>query len=326
MQPRRILVSMGAALLALSQFLQPAYAQGYPTKPVRMVIPFPPGGGSDTVGRVLARQLESGLGQRIVVDNRLGAAGSIGADQVAKAAPDGYTILLGSTSELTQYPNVNPSVPYDPVRDFAPISLLGTVPLVLVVHPSLPVKSVQGLIALAKQRPGQILFGSAGNGATTHLAVEDFILRTGIKLTHVPYKGSNFATADLVAGNIQMAIPTMPSALPFIRSNRLKILAVSGSKRTSVLPDTPTLQEAGVAGYDNELWTGVLAPAGTPAEILSRLHAETVRALEAPEVKTVLATSGAQARSSTPEEFAAFMKAEFAKWAAVVKQANIRAH
>jgi tripartite-type tricarboxylate transporter receptor subunit TctC len=305
-------------------FAQAAFAQQYPTKPVRMVIPFPPGGGSDTMGRALAHKLETALGQRIVVDNRLGAAGSIGADLVAKAAPDGYTVLLGSTSELTQYPNVNPSIPYDAVRDFAPISLIGTVPLVLVIHPSLPVKSVQELIALARKRPADILFGSAGNGSTTHLAVEDFILRSGIKLTHVPYKGSNFATADLVSGNIQMAIPTMPSVLPFAQANRLRILAVSGAKRSPLLPNTPTMQQAGVAGYDNELWTGLLAPAGTPKEILSRLHAETVRALESAEVKTVLASRGAEPRSSTPNEFAAFMKTEFAKWAAVVQQAKIR--
>jgi tripartite-type tricarboxylate transporter receptor subunit TctC len=303
---------------------QSAFAQQYPTKPVRMIIPFPPGGGSDTMGRALAHKLEASLGQRIVVDNRLGAAGSIGADLVAKAAADGHTLLLGSTSELTQYPNVNPSVPYDAVRDFAPISLIGTVPLVLVVHPSLPVKSVQELVTLAKQRPADILFGSAGNGSTTHLAVEDFILRTGIKLTHVPYKGSNFATADLVSGNIQLAIPTMPSVLPFAQANRLRILAVSGVKRSALLPNTPTMQEAGVAGYDNELWTGLLAPAGTPQEILSRLQTETLRALESTEVKTALASRGAEPRSSTPNEFAAFMKAEFAKWAAVVKQAKIR--
>ncbi len=306
--------------------VNPLWAQSYPTKPVRMIVPFPAGGGSDTMGRALARKLEEGLGQRVVVDNRVGAAGSIGADMAAKSAPDGYTVLLGSTSELTQYPNVNPAIPYDPLRDFSPISLIGTVPLVLVVHPSLPVKSVREFVVLAQRRPGEIFFGSAGNGSTTHLAVELFILKTDIKITHVPYKGSNFATADLVAGNIQMAIPTMPSVFPFIESNRLRILAISTSKRSSLLPDIPTMQEAGVQGYDNDLWTGLLAPAGTPRAILTRLHTETVSALNSADVKNVLAARGATAKSSTPEEFSVFLRSELAKWATVVKQAKVRSH
>lgn len=321
-----LIVGAAAILFAGFGIGHPAHAQSYPTKPIRMIVPFPAGGGSDTMGRALARKLEEGLRQRIVVDNRVGAAGSIGADLVAKSAPDGYTILLGSTSELTQYPNVNPSIPYDPIRDFAPISLVGTVPLALVVHPSLPVKSVKELIALAKQRPGEILFGSAGNGSTTHLAVELFILKSGIRITHVPYKGSNFAAADLVAGNIQMAIPTMPSVFPFIRANRLKVLAVSTTQRSPVVPDVPSMQEAGVADYDSELWTGLLAPAGTPPAILARLQSETMRAINSADVKTVLATSGATPKGSTPEEFTAFMRAELVKWAAVVKEAKGRSN
>jgi tripartite-type tricarboxylate transporter receptor subunit TctC len=324
MKPARFVPGVIVFLVASLFLLGSLHAQSYPTKPLRMIVPFPAGGGSDTMGRALARKLEERLGQRVVVDNRVGAAGSIGANLAAKSAPDGYTILLGSTSELTQYPNVNPKIPYDPTRDFAPISLIGTVPLVLVVHPSLPVKSVKELIALAKKRPGEIFFGSAGYGATTHLAVEMFILKTGVKITHVPYKGSNFATADLVAGNIQMAIPTMPSAFPFIGANRLRVLAVSTAKRTPLLPDVPSLQEAGVKGYDTELWAGLLAPAGTPGPILARLHAETVQALKSADVKKVLASRGAVPKSSTPEEFAAFMKSELAKWATVVKEANVR--
>lgn len=323
---RRYVIGI-TALLFVGLFASVAvHSQSYPAKPIRMVVPFPVGGGSDTMGRALARKLEESLGQRVIVDNRVGAAGSIGADIAAKAPPDGYTILLGSTSELTQYPNVNPSIPYSPLRDFAPISLVGTVPLVLVVHPSLPVKSVQDLIALAKKRPGEILFGSAGNGSTTHLAVEMFILKAGIKITHVPYKGSNFATVDLVAGNIQMAIPTMPSVFPFIESNRLKILAVSTAKRTPLLPNVPSMQEAGVSGYDNDLWTGLLAPAGTSKAILSLLQAETVRAVGSADVKTVLAARGVVPKSSTPEEFTAFMKAELTKWETVVREAKIRSN
>jgi tripartite-type tricarboxylate transporter receptor subunit TctC len=299
-------------------------AQTYPSKPIRMMVPFPAGGGSDTMGRAIGQKLAERMGQGVVIENRPGAGGSIGADVVAKAAPDGYTILLGSTSELVQYPNVNPKIPYDPLRDFAPITLVGTVPLVLVVHPSLPVKSVKDLVALAKARPGEINFGSAGNGSTTHLAVDLFILMTGARMTHVPYKGSPQAVTDLVAGNVQLGIPTMPAALAFIKAGRVKALGVSSGKRTPVLPDVPTMREAGITEYETDLWTGILAPAGTPAAVLSRLHAEIVRAVGLAEVKEVLGRQGAVPASSTPQEFSAYMRAELAKWARVVKEAKVR--
>jgi tripartite-type tricarboxylate transporter receptor subunit TctC len=299
-------------------------AQTYPSKPIRMMVPFPAGGGSDTMGRAIGQKLAERMGQGVVIENRPGAGGSIGADVVAKAAPDGYTILLGSTSELVQYPNVNPKIPYDPLRDFAPITLVGTVPLVLVVHPSLPVKSVKDLVALAKARPGEINFGSAGNGSTTHLAVELFILMTGARMTHVPYKGSPQAVTDLVAGNVQLGIPTMPAALAFIKAGRVKALGVSSGKRTPVLPDVPTMREAGITEYETDLWTGILAPAGTPAAVLSRLHAEIVRAVGLAEVKEVLGRQGAVPASSTPQEFSAYMRAELVKWARVVKEAKVR--
>jgi tripartite-type tricarboxylate transporter receptor subunit TctC len=315
-----------ACLFAAATALDPAagFAQSYPTKPIRMMVPFPAGGGSDTLGRVVGVKLSERLGQQIVVENRPGAAGSIGADIVARAPADGYTLLLGSTSELVQYPNVNPKVPYDPLRAFAPITLVGTIPLVLVVHPSLPVKTVKDLIALAKSRPGEINFGSAGLGATTHLAVELFIALTGVKMTHVPYKGSPQAVTDLVAGNVQLGIPTMPAALPFIKAGRVRALGVSTAKRASNLPDVPTLDEAGVKGYDTALWTGILAPAGTPREIISRLNAEITQVLTLSDVKEGFDRQGAVAQATTPEEFAAFIKADYAKWAKVVKQANIR--
>jgi tripartite-type tricarboxylate transporter receptor subunit TctC len=289
-----------------------------------MIVPFPAGGGSDTMGRVVGARLGERLGQQIVVENRPGAGGSIGADAVAKAQADGYTLLLGSTSEIVQYPNVNPKIPYSPTRDFAPVSLVGNVPLVLVTHPSLPVKSVKDVIALARLRPGEINFSSAGNGSTTHLAVELLVLTAGIKMTHIPYKGSVPAVTDLVAGNVQIGIPTMPAALPFVKANRLRALGVSTAKRASVLPDVPTLLEAGVKGYDTALWTGILAPAGTPAAILARLHAETVSVVALPEVKEALAKQGAESESSTPEQFAAYIRSELAKWAKVVKDANVR--
>jgi tripartite-type tricarboxylate transporter receptor subunit TctC len=315
-----------ACLFAAATALDPAagFAQSYPTKPIRMMVPFPAGGGSDTLGRVVGVKLSERLGQQIVVENRPGAAGSIGADIVARAPADGYTLLLGSTSELVQYPNVNPKVPYDPLRAFSPITLVGTIPLVLVVHPSLPVKTVKDLIALAKSRPGEINFGSAGLGATTHLAVELFIALTGVKMTHVPYKGSPQAVTDLVAGNVQLGIPTMPAALPFIKAGRVRALGVSTAKRASNLPDVPTLDEAGVKGYDTALWTGILAPAGTPREIINRLNAEITQVLTLSDVKEAFDRQGAVAQATTPEEFAAFVKADYAKWAKVVKQANIR--
>jgi len=301
----------------------PAAAQGYPEKPVRMIVPFPAGGGSDTAGRAIAQRLSERLGQPVVVENRVGAAGSIGAEFAARAPADGYTILLGSTSELTQYPLVNRKIRYDPVRDFIPISMVGTIPLVLVVHSSLPANSVADLIRLARARPGDIDFGSAGVGATTHLAVEHFMLLAKVKLRHVPYKGSPQATADLVAGHIQVAIPTMPAAFPFIQARRLKALAVTTEKRVPVLPEVPTMQEAGVKGYVNVLWAGVLAPRGTPDAVVKRLHGEIVNALKLADVRKVLETTGATPQSSTPEEFAAFIKVELDKWDRVVKEAGV---
>jgi tripartite-type tricarboxylate transporter receptor subunit TctC len=316
---RFIAAAMSAGLLA-----QVSHAQNYPVRPVRMMVPFQAGGGSDTMGRIVSSKLSERLGQQFVVENRPGAAGSIGADIAARAPADGYTLLLGSTSELVQYPNVNPKVPYDPLRDFAPIGLVGTVPMVLVLHPSLPVKNVKELIALAKSRPGEINFGSAGQGATTHLAVELFNLLTGVKLTHVPYKGSPQAVTDLVAGNVQLGIPTMPAALPFIKAGRVKVLGVTTAKRASNLPDVPTLNEAGVKGYEAALWTAILGPAGTPPAIVNRLNSEIAAIVQLKDVQEALARQGAEAQTSTPAEFGQFLKTEYAKWARVVKEAGIR--
>jgi tripartite-type tricarboxylate transporter receptor subunit TctC len=301
-----------------------AVAQTYPAKTIRLVVPFPPGGGSDTMGRIVGQKLGERLGQQVVVENRTGAGGSIGADAVAKAAPDGHTLLLGSTSEIAQYPNVNTKLPYDPQRDFAPVSLVGNVPMLLVVHPSLPVKGVRDIVALAQKNPGQLTFSSAGNGSTTHLAVELLALITGAKMTHVPYKGSVPAVTDLVAGNVQLGIPTMPAALPFVRSGRLKAIAVSTARRSSAIPEVPTVAESGVRGYDAVLWTGVLAPAGTPQPVIGRLHDELVKIVALGDVRAALAKQGAEATVSTPEEFSAYIRSELAKWAKVVKAADVR--
>ena len=316
----RTRIALAASLILSCSFTA---AQRYPEKPVRMVVPFQPGGGSDTVGRALARGMTERLGHQVVVENRVGAAGSIGAEFAARAAPDGYTILLGSTSELTQYPVVNPKIRYDPVRDFAPISMVATVPLVFIVHPALPVQSVAEFTRLARGRPGQIDFGSAGVGATSHLAVEHYIMLAGVKLNHVPYKGSPQATAELVAGQIQMAIATLPSAFSFIQAGRLKALAVSTEKRVAGLPHVPTMQESGVTGYVNVLWTALLAPRGTPPAIVKQLHSEIAPALENAEVRKVLEGGGATPETSTPDVLAAFIKDELAKWTRVVRQAGV---
>jgi len=316
-------VLRAACIASLILWTVPAGAQGYPEKPVRMIVPFPAGGGSDTAGRAIAQRLSERLGQPVVVENRVGAAGSIGAELASRAPADGYTILLGSTSELTQYPLVNRKIRYDPVRDFVPISMVGTIPLVLVVHSSLPAQSVAGLIRLAQERPGAIDFGSAGVGATTHLAVEHFMLITKVKLRHVPYKGSPQVSADLVAGHIQMAIPTLPAAFPFIQAHRIRALAVTTEARVPVLPDVPTMQEAGVKGYVNVLWAGVLAPKGTPDAIVKRLNSEIASALQVADVRKVLEANGATPQSSTPEEFARFIRVELDKWDTVVKMARI---
>lgn len=319
---RAVWTLAGFAVLAVTS--STAFSQTYPVRPIRMIVPFPAGGGSDTMGRVVGQKLGAPLGQQIVVENRPGAGGSIGAEMVAKAAPDGYTLLLGSTSEIAQYPNVNPKIAYNPQRDFAPISLVGNVPLVLVAHPSLPAKTVKELVALAKSRPGEINFSSAGNGSTTHLAVELLILTTGIRMAHVPYKGSAPAVTDLVAGNVQIGIPTMPAALPFVKAGRLKALAVSTAKRSPAMPHVPSMQEAGVDRYDTALWTGILAPSGTPNAVLLRLHNEIAKLIRLPDVEEALAKQGAEPASSTPEQFSTYIKSEFAKWAKVVKESGVR--
>ena len=301
-----------------------ALAQGYPNRPIRLIIPFASGGGSDTVGRVIANALGPSLGQSLVVENRTGAGGAIGADAVAKAPPDGYTLLLGSTSEIVHLVNVSSKVPYDPVKDFAPISLIGSVPMALTVNQAVPVSSVQDLVRLAREQPGKLSFGSGGTGTTTHLAVELFAATAAIRMNHVPYKGSGAIIPDLLNGNLQLGMPLMPAILPQAASGKVKILAVSTAKRVPQLPNVPTLQEAGIRDYDTTLWTGMLAPAATPREIVTRLNREIVGALAKPEVKDALAKQGAEPIPSTPEQFAANIRAELKTMDALVKQAGIK--
>jgi len=301
-----------------------AQAPGYPARPIRMIVPFAPGGGSDVTARILSAKLSERLQQRVVVDNRTGAGGAIGAEVAAKAPPDGYTLLLGSASEIALYPAVAAKVAYDPVRDFAPIALAGDIPFLLVTHPSLPVRDTKGLIALARVRPGEINYGSAGNGSTSHLTMAMFGSLTGTRLVHIPYKGSAPATADLVAGHLQAMMGTLPAALPFARSERLRALAVSSARRWPSVPEYPTVAESGVPGFEVILWTGVLAPAGTPREIIAVLEREIAHILTLPDVKESLARQGAEVNTAGAAQFAAYIKGDLAKWAKVARDANIR--
>jgi len=312
-----------AALLCVAGVM-PAHAQqGYPTKPVRLILPYPPGGGSDTIARPLAQKMSESLGQQVIVDNRGGAGGNVGMEVAARSAPDGYTIVLALTAQLAVNPALYKKVPYDPVRDFEPISLIGSGPYVLVVHPSLPAKSVKDLIALAKARPGQIAYASSGNGSGGHLAAELLKAMAGINLLHVPYKGGGPALVDVLAGQVQVLFTPPASSAQHIQSGRLRALAVSTAKRSASLPDLPTIAEAGVPGYDSGVWYGVLAPAGTSRDIVTKLNGEIVRALKQPDYHKLLLHAGIDPIGSTPEELARFMKSEAAKWAKVVKDARL---
>jgi tripartite-type tricarboxylate transporter receptor subunit TctC len=299
-------------------------AQTYPNRPIRMIVPYAAGGASDTTGRIVASRLGERLKQQLVVENRTGAGGAIGAEVAAKAPPDGYTLLLASSSEIAMLPAVSRKLGYDPVRDFAPVAMVGDVPLLLVTHPSVPAKSVAELIALAKAKPGTINYGSAGIGATSHLAMAYFNALTKTQMVHVPYKGSVPATADLVAGHLQVGTPTLPAALPFEKSGQLRVLAVTSARRWPSLPNVPTIAESGLPEYEVVLWTGVMAPAGTPPDIIQLLYREIAQVLAQPEVKENLARQGAEVSAADPEKFAAIVKAELAKWARVVKDADIR--
>lgn len=319
---RPIVAALALAGLLLSGL--PLAAQSYPERPVRLIVPFAAGGGSDSVGRAIAQKLSETLGQNVVVENRPGAGGSIGATYVAKAAPDGYTLLLGSTSEIAQYPHVSANVPYDPQKDFAPVALIATVPLVLTVAQKLPVSNVQELIATARKNPGKLNYGSAGTGSTTHLAMALFADMTGIDMVNVPYKGSAPVVTDLLAGNLDLAMPTMSAALPHAGGGKLKLIAVSTAKRAKALPDVPTIAESGVPAYATGLWTGLLAPAKTPRPIIEKLHAATAAALKTPELLKILNSQGAEPSGSTPEEFAQEIAREFETWRAVVQKTGIK--
>jgi tripartite-type tricarboxylate transporter receptor subunit TctC len=304
---------------------QPVVKPGaYPSKAIRLIVPFAPGGSNDIMARIVGQKFSESMGQQVVVDNRGGASGIIGTDLAAKAQADGYTLLMMSLT-LTVNPSLYKKLPYDTEKDLAPVTLVASAPLMLVVHPSIPAKSLQELIAHARANPGRLNFGSGGPGTTPHLAGEMLKTMAGLQLTHVPYKGGGPALADLVGGQIQLMLENIPSTLPFVRSGKLRALALSGPKRSALVPELPTLDEAGLKGYEIVGWNGLFVPAGTPRPIVARLHAETVRLLALPDVKERLAAMGAEGVGNTPEQFAAFIRTEIQKWARVVRDAGLKA-
>ena len=300
-----------------------AHAQGYPTKPVRIVVPFAPGGGVDLTARILAQRLGERIGQTVFVENRTGASGIIGTEYVAKAAPDGYTLLVGSQTTQAVVPAMYGKVGYDALRDFTGVTQIATSPLLIVVHPSLPVKSVKDLIALAKGKPGQLTFGAA-SGGTPHMAGELFKLTAGVDLLFVPYKGEGPAVSDAMGGQISMVFSNLPVALPLARTNRLRALAVTSRERVSTASDIPTASESGLKGFEASTWFGLFAPAATPREIVTKLYTESAAALNVPEVKEKMASQGLFVVASTPEQVTSFVKSEIPRWTKVVKDSGVK--
>ena len=310
-----------AAMLAASAASVQTWAQSYPSHPVRMVIPLSPGGTTDVPGRIIAQKLSETLGQQFFVENRAGAGGTIGSDFVAKSRADGYTLLL-TASPFVIAPHVYKEIPYNALADFAPVIRIATGPYVLVVHPSLGVTSVKELIALAKKQPGKIDFASSGNGGAQHLVTELFMYMAGIKLNHVPYKGSGPAQQDLMAGIVKVSFVGTPIAIPHMKSGRLIALGVSTAERSAEMPEVPTIAEAGVPGFEARVWIGLLAPAGTPAEIVAKLNGEIARLIRTDEVKKLLVPTGMEPDPDTPAQFAAFLKADYDKWGRVVRESG----
>jgi len=303
----------------------PALSQDYPSKPVRMVVGFPPGGGTDVVARILAPRMSELLGQPVVIDNRPGATGTVAAGQVAKAAPDGYTLMMGHVSVNAIAPSLFSNLSYDVIKDFSPIAIAAAVPHLVSVHPSLQVTSLKELIAYLKAQPGKLTFPSAGNGSMPHLAGEIFKSLAGVQVMHVPYKGSGQSMQDLLGGQHLVAFDTMPASSPHVRSGKLRALAVSSAARVASFPEVPTAEEAGLPAYQVTTWYGLFAPAGTPPAIVARLHADTVKAMQTPDTRAKLEGIGADGSvSRSPEEFAALVRADTARYARIVKEIGLR--
>ena len=322
MQRRNLILSL-AALAALCA--GPALAQDrWPSKPITYIVPFPPGGTTDVLARILGQKLGAALGTTIVVENKPGAGGNVGSEVVAKAAPDGYTLLGGTISSHSINVSLYPKLPYDPVTSFQPITLIGTNPNILVVNASSPYKSVQDVTAALKAKPGSLSYASAGNGTSQHLSAELYKYMAGVDMVHIPYKGSGPAIQDVIGGQVPMMFDTSVVAGPHIEGGRLRALAVTSAKRASAFPNVPTMAESGVPGYDVVSWQAIFAPAGTPKPIVDRLHAEIAKILKDPEVQERLAKLGLDPSGMTPAELAAFQKVEIDKWAKVIKAANIK--
>lgn len=313
---------LGAALACAAS--PHALAQSYPTKPVRMIVPFAAGGGTDIVARTVGVKLGESLGQTVLVDNRAGAAGAIGTELAAKSPADGYTLLMGSSGPIAINPALQAKLPYDPLRDFTPVALITTMPFLTVVHPSLPVRSVKELIALARARPGQLNYGSPGSGSSTHLATELFKAMARVDIVHVPYKGVAPAATDLVSGQVQMLTGDLNTLMPHVRSGKMRPLAVTGASRSALLPDMPTIAEAGVPGYEASGWFGILAPAGTPREIVRRLNGEIGKALQSDDLRKRLSGLGGEVAGGTPEAFGQHLRREIEKWGKLIRAIGLR--
>ncbi len=320
---KSLLVPLGSLMLAAA--FPAAAADPYPNKPIRLIVPYAAGGGTDVMARAFAQRLASALSVQIVVENRNGAGGNIAASAVAKAPPDGYTLFFGATGPLAVNPALYEKLPFDPVKDFAPIGLVGSMPLFLTVPASMPVKSVKDLVALAKAKPGQLNYASAGIGGTTHLAMEVLKSETGANLTHVPYKGTAAGVADMLGGNIQVIFDAWTSTSPHVESGKLKYLAVSTTARSALAPQVPTMTESGFPGFNVFVWYGLLAPAGTPTEVVDKLGRETLKVMAQPELKEAFARLGMEPMSGGPEPFAAFIRSETVKWAKIVRDAGAKA-
>ncbi|TCT02227.1 tripartite tricarboxylate transporter substrate binding protein [Aquabacter spiritensis] len=320
---RRTFLALAGALLVLQPGLVGAQTS-FPDRPVRIVVPFPAGGSNDVIARLLAQNLSEQWKQPVIVDNRSGAGGNVGAEAVVRAEPDGYTLLLAAPGPLAINPSLFPHLAFNPLKDFAPIALVASVPIVLAVNPAVKANSVKELIALAKAEPGKLNFGSSGNGSTNHLAGELFKTMAGIDIVHVPYRGAAPAMNDLVAGHIPMMFDNMPAVRPQVQAGKIRALAVAGSQRSALFPELPTMSEAGVPGFDATAWFGLVAPAKTPADVLAILVDSTRKALESPEMAKKFADLGAEPGTLTGPAFGRFLAAENAKWAKVVKDANVK--
>jgi tripartite-type tricarboxylate transporter receptor subunit TctC len=320
--------ALGLLALGLGAIVAPGLARAqpadWPARPIRFILPFPPGGGTDILGRLIAERLTAGLGQPVVTENRGGAGGNVGAEAAAKSPPDGYTIVLVAPS-LAISPSLYSKLNYDPVKDFAPVSLVATVPNVMITNPSVPAATLKEFIALAKSKPGEMNFGSGGSGTSNHLAGELFNIVAGVKLVHVPYKGVNLAMQDVLSARVQLVFIGIPAAAPHIKAGKLRALALASAQRSAVLPDVPTADEAGLPKFEVTTWYGILAPAGTPRPVVARLNGELGKIMHSPELKDRLEALATDPLTSTPEEFADLIRREIAKWSEVVREAGLKA-